>query len=377
MNESYVTKMTFDQSRLREKSKTKRNLSYFDMELTARCNNDCRHCYVNLPAGDIDAKKDELTFDEIKNIVDEVVALEAMDCLLSGGEPLLREDFPDIYLYLKKKGIRVTIFTNATLINQDYIKLFKRYPPREIEVTVYGITKETYGRVTRRPGNFDAFMRGVKLFDESGLKVRYKAMAIRSNYHEIPEIREFSLKRTVGHYRFDPHLHLRYDGDPVRNEIIKSERLTPEEVVALEQSDPERSLAMIDDCKNLIMPELTDRIKGNNIFRCYPGTQTFSISHNGILRLCGPFCRPDLGYDLRKGSVTDAWLNFVPKISYMESDRPEFLENCRTCPIVNLCIWCPANTYLETGDVDAHVDFFCKLAHAREKGLKELVAKNS
>jgi len=114
MNESYVTKMTFDQSRLREKSKTKRNLSYFDMELTARCNNDCRHCYVNLPAGDIDAKKDELTFDEIKNIVDEVVALEAMDCLLSGGEPLLREDFPDIYLYLKKKGIRVTIFTNAT-----------------------------------------------------------------------------------------------------------------------------------------------------------------------------------------------------------------------------------------------------------------------
>jgi len=105
---------------------------------------------------------------------------------------------------------------------------------------VYGVTKETYERITRRPGSFDAFMNGLDLLLKNNIKVRFKAMALRSNLHEMTEIARFCRERTTDYFRFDPVLHLRYDLDPVKNEEIRSELLSPEEVVELEQSDPER-----------------------------------------------------------------------------------------------------------------------------------------
>ena len=153
----------------------------FDLEVTARCNNNCRHCYINLPADDASVKKKELSLSQIKKIVDQAVDLGALWCLVTGGEPLLREDFFEIYLYLKKKGLLVSVFTNAALITNEHINLFKKYPPRDIEVTVYGTTKGIYEQVTRKPGSFAAFMAGLNLLIENNIKVRFKAMALRSN----------------------------------------------------------------------------------------------------------------------------------------------------------------------------------------------------
>ncbi|NQU17282.1 MAG: radical SAM protein, partial [Candidatus Saganbacteria bacterium] len=45
-------------------------------------------------------------------------------------------------------------------------------------------------------------------------------------------------------------------------------------------------------------------------------------------------------------------------------------EKCRRCSIINLCLWCPAHAYLETGEMDAVVDYFCKVAHARAEAIK-------
>ncbi|MCI0474718.1 MAG: radical SAM protein, partial [Anaerolineales bacterium] len=132
-----------------------------DLEFTERCNCNCRHCYINLPANDRTAKSQELTFAEIRNIFDQAVELGSLWCLMTGGEPLVREDFAEIYLYAKKKGLLASIFTNATLIDDKFIELIKRYPPRDLEVSVYGVTRETYERVTRVPGSFEAFSRGV------------------------------------------------------------------------------------------------------------------------------------------------------------------------------------------------------------------------
>ena len=66
-------------------------------------------------------------------------------------------------------------------------------------------------------------------------------MALRSNVHELPEIARFCRQYTCDYFRFDPLLHLRYDGDPQRNAEIKLERLSPEEIVAIEQADEERA----------------------------------------------------------------------------------------------------------------------------------------
>jgi radical SAM protein with 4Fe4S-binding SPASM domain len=340
----------------------------FELDITARCNNDCRHCYINLPAGDKAARDKELSFEEIKEIVDEAVSLGALWCLVTGGEPLLREDFFSVYLYLKKKGLLVSVFTNATLIMEEHVRLFQKYPPRELEVSVYGVTQETYERVTRRDGSYAAFIRGLSLLLENGIKVRLKAMALRSNLHEMSEIARFCREKTKDYFRLDPFLHLRYDGDHKRNEDIRSMRLSPEEITALERSDPERLEALQKSCGRLIVSD-SSLPDCNHLFHCGAGNDSFNVSYDGLFRLCQSLWHPDCIYDLKKGNLEEAWQTFIPQVREMRSNRSEFLERCYGCSIVNLCMWCPAYAHLETGALDTPVEFFCRVAHARTELL--------
>lgn len=340
----------------------------FDLEITARCPNNCRHCYINLPANNTEAKKKELSLSEIKRITKQALELGALWCLITGGDPLLRKDFFDIYLYLKKQGLLISVFTNAILIKKKHIELFKEYPPRDIEVTVYGVTKESYERVTRVNGSFAAFMAGLNLLLKNNIRVRFKAMALRSNVKELPEIAKFCRARTKDYFRFDPFLHLRFDRNAKRNEEINSERLSPEEIVAIEDADPQRSEALEKSCDKLINPDYS-HINCNHLFHCGTGNASFSVSYDGFFRLCSSLWHSECIYDMRKGTLLDAWENFVPKIRDLRSNRDEFLKRCRVCPIINLCIWCPAHSQLETGDLDKPVEYFCKVAHARAKAL--------
>jgi len=122
--------------RLWDKLKEKRIPFEFDLEVTARCNFDCRHCYVNVPADDRDVQQRELSLEEISTIADQAVDLGALWCLVTGGEPLLRRDFNELYLILKRKGLLLSVFTNASLVTKEHVKLFREYPPRDLEVSV-------------------------------------------------------------------------------------------------------------------------------------------------------------------------------------------------------------------------------------------------
>ena len=369
MSGQFVVRRPLPEFALWEKMASGRAVFSFDLEMTARCNLDCRHCYINLPAGDRAAKKRELGADEIGRLGGEAAALGAVWCLITGGEPLLRKDFFDVYRALHRRGLLLSLFTNATLVGEEHVRFFKKYPPRDIEVTVYGVTKETYEQVTRTPGSFDAFLKGLDRLLASGVSVRLKAMALRSNKHEAAAIGDFCRARTKNYYRFDPHLHLRFDRDDARNSGILAERLSPEEVARLERLDPERFGALTAACGELITPE-APASDCRHIFRCGVGQRSFVIGPEGLLRPCLSLHHPDFLYDLKKGSLADAWTRFVPEVLKRETDRREYLEKCGKCPVVNLCLWCPAHAYLETGELDLPVEAFCRIAHARAEGLK-------
>ncbi len=368
MNQSFVSSGSLADFSLWDRMKEKRRILDFKLELTARCNNYCSHCYINLLAGDKVAQEKELKFEEIMEIADQAVQMGALWCTITGGEPLLREDFKEIYTGLKKKGLIISVFTNATLIKEEHIALFKKFPPKDIEVTVYGVTMETYEAVTRRPGSYQAFMRGLNLLLQSGLKVRLKAMALRSNFKEMPQIAQFCREKTKDYFRFDPLLNLRFDLDPARNYEIKLQRLTPQEIVALEMGDSERFDSMEKSCDKLINPDLCN-IASDKLFHCGAGSGSFVIGFDGKLRLCMSLYNPECIYDLRQGNLADAWQNFIPKVRNMQSYEKKFLSTCRICPIVNLCLWCPASSYLETGKMDSVVEYFCQVAHERAKAL--------
>ena len=368
MSDAFVARRSLPDLGLWGKLKERRRPISFDLEITARCNNDCRHCYINLPAGDREAQARELTLAEIERIAGEAAAMGAVWCLVSGGEPLLRRDFAAVYLALKRLGLLVSVFTNACLVTDEHVALLRRYPPRDVEVSVYGATRETYEAVTRRPGSFEAFTRGLDLLLESGVKVRLKAMALRVNARELPEMAAFCRARTKDYYRFDPLLHLRFDGDPVRNAEIRAERLSPAEIVAVERADEERFGALQKGCDKLIAPD-HEGAGCDHLFHCGAGNGSFNVGYDGTFRLCSSLWHPEATYDLRSGTLAEAWDEVIPRVRDLRSQSPEFLGKCRRCGIINLCLWCPAHAALETGSMDEWIEYFCAVAHERAKAI--------
>jgi radical SAM protein with 4Fe4S-binding SPASM domain len=362
--ESYAEAQELSSLSVWDRLKQKRHPISFDLEITARCNNNCRHCYINLPSSDPAAKANELTLAEIESIADQAVELGSLWCLITGGEPLLRPDFEEIYLALRHRGLLVSVFTNATLLGAKHIQLFQDVPPRDVEVTVYGVTQTTYERVTRMPGSFERFMRGLDRMQRAGIPVRLKAMAMKSNAHELARIASFCRQRTKDYFRFDPQLHLRYDRDPKRNVEIRSERLAPEEIVALEESDSDRMKGLLKNCEALLDAPIPP--DGNrSVFRCAAGSSSFTVGYDGKFRICASLCAPGTTYDLRRGTLAEAWREFVPHVRAMETERRTFLDGCHQCSLAQLCYWCPAHAYLESGALDGDTPYFCAVAHQR------------
>jgi radical SAM protein with 4Fe4S-binding SPASM domain len=350
------------------KLRAKRLPLSFEIEITARCNHNCRHCYINLPPNDPMARARELSVAETADLASQAVQLGAVWCLISGGEPLLRADFADLYLALKRAGLLVSIFTNATLVNEDHTALLREFPARDIEVTVYGVTRTTYERVTRTPGAFDRFQHGLGLLMQSGARVRLKAMAMQSNFAEHAAIADFCRAHTTDYFRFDPQLHLRFDRDPHRNAEILTERLAPEQVVALEQADSLRMGALRSECDTLIRRKACHP-GCDHLFHCGAGFSSFTIGHDGRFRLCSSLWASGTVYDLRQGTLFEAWHDFVPRLRAMRSQKPGQLKTCRQCRLINLCLWCPAHAHLETGELEGFTPYFCTVAHARAHAL--------
>jgi radical SAM protein with 4Fe4S-binding SPASM domain len=214
------------------------------------------------------------------------------------------------------------------------------------------------------------------MLSDAGVKVRLKAMAMRSTAHELPQIAEFCRAHTKDYFRFDPLLHQRYDGDKRRNAEIRAERLSPEEVVAIEQADQQRAVALADHCDDVIFTE-TEQPSCNYLFGCGVGNSSFTIGYDGVFRPCASLQHPDTLFDLRTGTLAEAWNKVVPMVRDMRSDNPEFLARCHVCPIINLCLWCPAHSYLESGQMDVWNEYFCQVAHARAAAIEKRVHESA
>jgi len=336
------------------------------MELTARCNNNCSQCYINLPETDQKAIEQELTFEQIKDIIDESVSMGTLWVLLSGGEPLLRPDFFDIYTYIRQSGLLVSVFTNAALITQDHIDLFKKYPPRDIEVTVYGVTPKTHQKVTR-VNTFTQTMAGIDLLFENELPVKLKSTITRSNVHEIEQIAQFCTSKTKQTFRFDPILHLRLDRDHDKNLRIASQRLSPDEIYEIDRNDSKRYKTLVQKCKDLPLP--SEQTESKKIFSCRAGINSGCVDHTGLFKPCTSMNNEYCLYDLTTGSLDQAWYEFVPGVINMKSKNQAFIESCGSCHLQDICSWCPAHADLETGKLIGQTPYFCKIAKKRNSRI--------
>jgi radical SAM protein with 4Fe4S-binding SPASM domain len=346
-------------------------LSNLDMELTERCNNDCIHCCINLPASDRVARGRELTTEEAKRILREAAELGCLQVRYTGGEPLLRKDFEELYLYARRLGMKVLLFTNARLITKRLASLFARIPPLvTIEVSVYGVHPESYEAVSRVPGSFAQFRRGVGLLLERRVPFVVKGAILPPNRDEIEEFERWAA--AIPWMERPPSYSLFFDlrqrrDDLEKNRQIRAVRMPAEEGIAILARDEGRYRREMQEFCGKFM-----RAAGRKLFACGAG-RGCCVDAYGRLQPCLSLRAPEFSYDLRRGTLRQALTEFFPRVLAVEAADLEYLERCARCILKGLCEQCPAKSWAETGRVDKPVEYLCEAAHeqARYLGLLE------
>jgi len=331
------------------------------IDLTYRCNNHCRHCWLRQPEQS-EVQKDELTFDEIRAIVDEARAMGCRKWGISGGEPMLRPDFPDIFDYLTRKAIGYTLNTNGTLITPEMAQLLTRKGTKM--VALYGATAEVYDHVTRHSGGFEKVMRGVSRLKEAGAGFIVQLIPMRANWHQWEEM--ITLAKSLSpHWRVGaPWLYLSSEGSVQRNREIDAQRLSPSDVIELDKPDPsynERVAEQAHACGTVAPGD--DRL----FAQCIAGRRDFHIDPCGHLSWCSFIKDPALRYNLREGSFREAWEAFIPACADKVHGGPEWRENCGSCDKRSDCRWCAVYAYLETGRYSAPIPHLCAVAEEAGK----------
>ncbi|HEV2400265.1 MAG TPA: radical SAM protein [Candidatus Sulfotelmatobacter sp.] len=337
------------------------------IEVTRRCPLECRHCYNNLPMGDLDAKSRELTKEEHFRVLDELVDMGCFWILYTGGEIFARKDFLEIYTYAKKKGFLITLFTNGILINEQIADYLAEWPPFAIEITLYGRTRETYEALTMMPGSYDRCLRGIKLLKERHLPLKLKTVATSINKHEVMAMRRFAEEELGVDFKADGQINPRIDC----SQSPLAVRLTPEEVVALDMS----TAKAVSEYRNLAERELgfkKPRLSTiDTVYFCGGGKQSFALNAYGGMTIC--VTSQQEVFDIRKDGLRHAWESSLRELR----DRKRTRETkCIRCRIQSLCGMCPANGEMELGDKETPVAFYCHVAHLRAAVIESEVPEH-
>ncbi len=323
-------------------------------EITFRCNLRCAHCYCNLPMNDQGSMAKELKTEEVFHTFDQIAEAGCLWLLITGGEPLLRQDFLEIYLYAKKKGFIVTLFTNGTLITEEIADYLVEWPPHKVEITLYGITSETYEGITNIPGSFSKCKQGIDLLLERKIPLELKTMVMTLNHDELWSTKKYAEELGL-RFRFDPALNPRLDGSKIPCKF----RLSPEKVVMLDLADEKRGNEWREFCEKFVGPSQSD-----NLFVCGAGVSTFHINPYGQVSPCE--MTRFQSYDLRLGSFEDGWYQSMPEFLSL---KPKGDYPCGKCNLISLCGQCPGWGWMENGNPEDPVEYLCQIAHLRAEAF--------
>jgi radical SAM protein with 4Fe4S-binding SPASM domain len=283
-----------------------------------------------------------------------------MDCLreagtlyltFSGGEPLLRDDFFDLYAYARGKGFLINIFTNGSLISDQTISFLSRNPPLAIEISLHSLKRGTYGKITNAPfaDALPKLKTIIKKLHRANLNVVIKVNGMKENQNEILSIKKFTEQLLgEGRFTFDHFIFPRLDG----NKAPCRHRLPLKSMVSIFTKDEGLRGSIVQQmaaCKR-------SQVNTESLYVCTSWHHSFYIEPSGLLKFC--LFRDRFSSDLKKVTFSDGFYNGFKKI-----DDEKFKSNtqCAKCSMRRFCLWCPSLAFLEKKNEEASLPYLCQL----------------
>ena len=300
------------------------------LELTLRCNENCRHCGSR--CGDV--KSEEMPVEVYFEFLDKIsrdFKKKPMLCI-TGGEPLLRKEFEQIMGYAHKLGFHWGMTSNATLIDEQTVEMLKRTGMDTISVSIDGL-REEHDSFRRSEGGFDRAVRGIKLLMQGGFQnVQVTTVVNHENIGELDELFLVMDGLDIDSWRV-------INLEPIGRALQWPGRmLTPEDYRRLFSFIREKRLAGYPveyGCSHYLGPELEGELR-DWYWLCNAGIYTASIMANGDVGACLDIeRRPEtVQGNIREARFRDIWEN---RFELFREDLSAQSEYCRGCSHADHC----------------------------------------
>lgn len=148
-----------------------------ELELTAKCNLRCAHCLRD--RYDLEGLK----LIRIRSLLDELAETGTVILVITGGEPLLRDDFCEVVEHAASRGFFISLLTNGTLIDAALARFLKPLVS-SVSVSIYG-PESVHDGITGVDGSFRRSVEGIKRLKEQGIKTTMSTTLLESNVSSL------------------------------------------------------------------------------------------------------------------------------------------------------------------------------------------------
>lgn len=335
------------------------------LELLPLCNMNCDMCYVRLDRQAVEQAGGLRTADQWLEIGRQMKEAGVLFLLLTGGEPMLFPDFKRLYQELRGMGFILTINTNGTLIGEEWAAFFGKYPPRRVNITLYGADDEDYKRLCHYPGGFEKAVRGIRLLREKGVEVKLSFSITKANLQSMKRVFAVGEELQVP-VHVDPYMMpaVRERSRPFSEQA----RVLPEEAAAA--SLEALKLQFPREIYDQYVEQAIARVegpafpRGDGHLSCLAGNCSFTINWQGMMRPCVVMSEPSSPV-FEKG-FTAAWEEITAS-----AQRLTLPEKCIACRYKPVCKVCVAAAFLETGAYDGIPDYLCRYSEEYYRLLTE------
>lgn len=303
----------------------KRKLVSATVEILNICNFKCIHCYNQ------DIKHCVMDKQTAFNIIDQMKELGLERITITGGDPFMHPNFREIYEYCYEKNLEIAIFTNGYLIDK-YLDLLISKPPKQIEISLYGMDNDTYNKICKVEDGFTKVSNNIDLIIKNNLNLKLKTVIMMQNYLQYDSMIDFCKKRNLN---FKAEL-----------SILKSKNF--------ENNQTETRLQ--DEVYSLMFKKIKAekieiwktnyekaKIKENQhlLYSCGAGKISLFVSSCGDISLCtfATFSNKNI----KDYSVKEIWDSFKEYL-ILEQDNN---SKCAQCKYRVFCTNCPVMSYLE------------------------------
>ncbi len=346
-------------------------------EITMGCNMRCDHC----GSACAEPLPDELTTEEALNVCDDMKDLGLKWITLSGGEPLIRKDWPLLAGRLYRNGIIPNIITNGWLVTEQMVKTAEANGVETISISIDGV-KNTHDSI-RKEGSYDKVINAFKVLDKLNHVSGANTTITKQNIDELDQIKQILLDNKVDLWQIQIGL-------PMGN-LSKNKQLVIEPDVvdylldySYKTTLEGRIKVFPADClgyftgKETIVRQISVGSTTPVVWQgCNAGKRSFGLLHNGDVLGCTSIREKTfIEGNVRQRSLTEIWNDPKSFEWARELKKTRLAGGCKTCSYGDLCLGGCPNTRLTLNGSIYSENEYCSYNIAMRETKKTLSKYN-